>query len=94
MKTRTPKTAESKRTHRPVDDRIAELEEKIAAIKARDASKQAKAQPVGKALLLAKCAAAALGIALHLGRVHAAVASLAAFYATAAVLPWAAILFA
>ena len=48
----------------------------------------------GKALILAKCFAAALGIALHIGRVHTAVALLAAFYVTAAVLPWAAILFA
>jgi len=49
----TPKTAEPKRTHRPVDDRIAELEAKIAGIKARETAKQAKAQPEGKALLLA-----------------------------------------
>jgi hypothetical protein len=49
----TPKTAEPKRTHRPVDDRVAELEQKIAAIKARAAAKQAKAQPEGKALLVA-----------------------------------------
>jgi hypothetical protein len=46
----------------------------------------------GPALLLAKLAAAALGIVLHLGRVHGAVAFLAGFYLVAAVLPWAAIL--
>ena len=47
----------------------------------------------GPALLLAKSIAVALGIALHLGRVHGAVALLAAFYVAAALLPWAAILF-
>lgn len=49
----TPKTAEPKKTHRTVDARVAELEQKIAAIKARAASKEAKAQPEGQALLLA-----------------------------------------
>jgi hypothetical protein len=47
----------------------------------------------GPALLLAKSVACALGIALHLGRVHGAVALLAAFYVTAAVVPWMTILF-
>jgi hypothetical protein len=47
----------------------------------------------GTGLLLAKSAAAGLGIALHLRRVHGAVALLATFYIAAAVLPWAAILF-
>lgn len=42
-----------KKTHRSVDVRVAELEEKIQAIKARAASREAKAQPEGKALLLA-----------------------------------------
>ena len=49
----TPKTNEPKRTHRPLDARIAELEAKIAGIKARAAAKQAKATDEGKALLLA-----------------------------------------
>lgn len=49
----TPKTVEPKNSHRSVDARVAELEEKIAAIKARAASKQAKANPAGKALLVA-----------------------------------------
>jgi hypothetical protein len=48
----------------------------------------------GTALILAKCSAAALGIALHLGRIHGAVALLATFYVAAAVIPWTAILFA
>lgn len=47
----------------------------------------------GPALLVAKLTAAALGIALHLGRVHGAVALLALFYMGAAVIPWAGILF-
>mgnify|MGYP001618918768 CR=1 FL=1 len=60
----TPKTAEPKKTHRPVEDRVAELEQKIASIKARAASKQAKANPVGKALLVAvKAIDKALGVA-------------------------------
>ena len=46
----------------------------------------------GPALIAAKVVASVLGIALHLVRVHVAVALLAAFYVTAAVLPWAAIL--
>src|SRR5262249_30475145 len=41
------------RTHRPLDERVAELEQKIAAIKARDASKQAKAAPEVHALIVA-----------------------------------------
>jgi len=49
----TPKTAEPKRTHRPIDVRVAELEQRIAEIRAREARKQAKAQPEGKALLFA-----------------------------------------
>ena len=49
----TPKTVEPKRTHRGVDERVAELEAKIAGIKARAAAKEAKAQPESKTLLLA-----------------------------------------
>jgi len=56
----TPKTVE-KRTHRPVDDRIAELEAKIAGIKARETAKQAakevKGSPDGLAFLAAVKAA-------------------------------------
>lgn len=60
----SPKTAEPKKTHRSVDVRVAELEAKIAAIKARAAAKGAKAQPEGKALLLAvKAIDKALGVA-------------------------------
>jgi hypothetical protein len=44
-------------------------------------------------LIGAKAVACALGIALHLRQVHGAVALLTAFYAAAALLPWAAILF-
>jgi hypothetical protein len=47
----------------------------------------------GTALMTAKTMSASLGIALHLRNVHAAVALLAAFYMTAAILPWIAILF-
>jgi hypothetical protein len=47
----------------------------------------------GTGLLGAKIVAAALGIALHVRRVHGAVALLAAFYLGAAVMPWTAILF-
>ena len=47
----------------------------------------------GAGLLAAKGGAIALGIALHVCQVHAAVAVLAAFYVVAAVLPWMAILF-
>jgi hypothetical protein len=47
----------------------------------------------GAGLLTAKAVAVALGIALHVRQVHAAVAALAAFYVVAAVLPWVAILF-
>jgi hypothetical protein len=46
----------------------------------------------GVALLIAKGTAGALGMALHLGGVHRAVACLACFYVAAAVLPWVAIL--
>ena len=42
----------------------------------------------GTGLLSAKIAAAVLGIALHLRRVHGAVALLALFYITAAIVPW------
>jgi hypothetical protein len=47
----------------------------------------------GLALVLAKGTAGALGMALHLGGVHRAVACLACFYLAAAVVPWMAILF-
>jgi hypothetical protein len=47
----------------------------------------------GTALMTAKLAAATLGIGLHLRGTHGAVALLAAFYLTAAVLPWTVILF-
>jgi hypothetical protein len=47
----------------------------------------------GIALTIAKVVAAVLGIGLHLRGTHAAVALLAAFYVTAAVLPWVVILF-
>ena len=47
----------------------------------------------GAALMMAKFLAAVLGIGLHLRGTHSAVAILAAFYVTAAVLPWALILF-
>lgn len=47
----------------------------------------------GTALMMAKLVAAVLGIGLHLRGTHGAVALLAAFYVTAAVLPWALILF-
>ncbi|HYS27486.1 MAG TPA: DUF5658 family protein [Vicinamibacterales bacterium] len=47
----------------------------------------------GTALMMAKLVAAVLGIGLHLRGTHGAVALLAAFYVTAAVLPWAVILF-
>ena len=47
----------------------------------------------GPALLVAKTIAGALGIALHLRGVHAAVAVLVLFYIATAVLPWIAILF-
>lgn len=46
----------------------------------------------GVALVIAKGAAGVLGMALHLGGVHRAVACLACFYLAAAVLPWVAIL--
>jgi hypothetical protein len=45
------------------------------------------------ALTLAKAAAGAFGIALHLSAVHRLVAVLAVFYLTVAVAPWIAILF-
>jgi len=44
------------------------------------------------ALMTAKSIAAALGIALHLRGVHAAVAVLTAFYFSVAIVPWVAIL--
>jgi hypothetical protein len=47
----------------------------------------------GTALMMAKLVAAVLGIGLHLRGTHGAVALLAGFYVTAAVLPWAVILF-
>jgi hypothetical protein len=47
----------------------------------------------GTALMVAKGVAGALGIGLHLRGTHAAVALLATFYVTAAVLPWVFILF-
>jgi uncharacterized membrane protein len=47
----------------------------------------------GTGLIGAKMVAAALGITLHLRRVHVAVALLAVFYLGAAVVPWTAILF-
>jgi hypothetical protein len=46
----------------------------------------------GVALMIAKGTAGALGMALHLGGVHRAVACLACFYVAAAVVPWMAIL--
>ena len=47
----------------------------------------------GPALTMAKGAAAAFGIALHLSAVHKAVAVLAVFYLAVAVVPWMALLF-
>lgn len=47
----------------------------------------------GAALMTAKSVAGFLGIGLHIRGTHAAVALLAAFYMTAAVVPWVAILF-
>jgi len=47
----------------------------------------------GAALMTAKTMSASLGIALHLRNVHSAVALLAAFYMTVAILPWIALLF-
>lgn len=47
----------------------------------------------GTALMTAKILAASLGIGLHVRGTHGAVAILAALYVTAAVLPWALILF-
>jgi hypothetical protein len=47
----------------------------------------------GAALMTAKTMSASLGIGLHLRNVHGAVALLAAFYMTVAILPWIAILF-
>jgi hypothetical protein len=47
----------------------------------------------GPALATAKLAAGVFGIALHLSSVHRAVALLAVFYVTVAVVPWIAILF-
>jgi uncharacterized membrane protein len=47
----------------------------------------------GTALVGAKVIAGILGIALHLRRIHNAVALLALFYFVAAIVPWSAILF-
>jgi hypothetical protein len=47
----------------------------------------------GPALATAKLAAGFFGIALHLSAVHKAVAILAFFYLTVAVIPWVAILY-
>jgi hypothetical protein len=47
----------------------------------------------GVALTAAKALSGSLGIVLHLQRIHAAVALLAGFYLTVAILPWIAILF-
>lgn len=47
----------------------------------------------GGAIVTAKVTAGVLGMALHLGRVHHAVAALATLYIGAAVLPWTIILF-
>jgi hypothetical protein len=47
----------------------------------------------GPGLLSAKIIASVLGICLHFRQVHAAVAMLTAFYATAAIAPWTIILF-
>lgn len=46
-----------------------------------------------RGLMTAKLAAATLGAALHLYRVHGLVAVLTALYLAAAILPWAALLF-
>ena len=48
----------------------------------------------GAALMGAKAVAGLLGIGLHLGQVHSAVALLALFYLAVAVFPWMTILFA
>jgi hypothetical protein len=45
------------------------------------------------ALVGAKLLAAVLGIGLHVGQIHTAVALLAAFYLLVAIVPWIAILF-
>jgi len=47
----------------------------------------------GTALMMAKLLAAVLGIGLHLRGTHGAVALLAGFYVSAAILPWVLILF-
>jgi hypothetical protein len=47
----------------------------------------------GVALLCAKVIASVLAICLHLARVHWVVASLAAFYALAACVPWLVLLY-
>ena len=52
------------RKNRTPEQVVADLEAKIAAVKARAASRQAKANPVGKALLVAvKAIDKALGVA-------------------------------
>jgi hypothetical protein len=48
----------------------------------------------GPALMGAKSIAGLLGIGLHVGQVHSAVALLAVFYLAVAVFPWISILFA
>ena len=45
-----------------------------------------------KARVGAKSVAGALGVCLHLGEIHAAVALLAGFYVAVAIVPWMAIL--
>jgi uncharacterized membrane protein len=48
----------------------------------------------GTALVGAKALGAALGICLHLRQIHSAVAVLAGFYVSVAIVPWTMILFA
>jgi hypothetical protein len=47
----------------------------------------------GTALMTAKAMSGSLGILLHLREIHTAVALLAAFYLTVAILPWITLLF-
>src|SRR5262245_32611049 len=49
----TPKAETKTRSHRTADARVAELEQKIASIKARAAAKEAKAKPEAQPLILA-----------------------------------------
>ncbi len=51
--TKTAKPEIPKKTLRPAEERIAELREKIDAIKQREVARQAKASPTGKALVAA-----------------------------------------